>query len=879
MRLMSRGLLFALTSTLSVSLSCGTAEPPRETAAARQASALEPEQESIGWVAKDSGLPEARNGIALAYDAARGNVLLFGGYGTDKLADTWLWNGTRWDVVTPVPGSEVPPVREAHALAYDSARERVVLFGGWGDSGQLGDTWEWDGVKWTNVTPTESSDSPSRRYGHALAYDAARGKVLLFGGNATTGRLADTWEWDGAKWTQLSPTESPPSRYAHALAYDGTREKVVLFGGTSGGLRDDVWEWDGTNWTEILPDDRPSPRAGHTLAYDAVRGKVMLVGGNSTEATQIVDLNDVWEWDGVNWNEVTPASPAESPLGRQEHGLAFDTARGKVVLFGGVGADQMNDTWEWDGTGWTEVKRELPAGRHGHGLAYDAKHGKTVLFGGSAYENLADTWEWDGTTWAEITFTDPNSIPSPRFAPALAYDAAREKVVLFGGSDWATRLNDTWSWDGATKLWQQVTPSDPNESPPPRHNPAIAYDAARERVVLFGGDGDAGFLADTWVWDGVRWENVTPSDPLESPPARSNHALAYDADRERVVLFGGLNESWVLDDTWEWDGTKWTDVTPDTGSPAGRETPSLVYRGEGKVLLFGGNDYSSYLGDAWEWDGTSWTPVISTASPSGRYAASAAFDSARQKVVLFGGYDNRFLDDTWEFGALSGCAIDADCETGVCVGGTCQDLCANVTCAPPDPCHEAACDPHTGSCSHTPIADSGTCGDEPDGGDEIDAGGDTDVDAGGDAGGDTGNDAGENDAGGDEVCRDVEDGTWCAEDGECIVGLCRSGVCERTHRLDGTRCEGGICIAGACMLDREPTEPGGAAGADTDDGGVGSATGPSGAGAAASDEGEEGGGSCSVSARSTTPGSMVTSLAFLTAMGLLRRARRADRRR
>ena len=76
--------------------------------------------------------------------------------------------------------------------------------------------------------------SPLARHGHALGYDSARGRVVLFGGiNDSTGYLSDTWEWDGNVWTQRTPAQSPPARGV-ALAYDSARGRIVLFGGYNG---------------------------------------------------------------------------------------------------------------------------------------------------------------------------------------------------------------------------------------------------------------------------------------------------------------------------------------------------------------------------------------------------------------------------------------------------------------------------------------------------------------------------------------------------------------------------------------------------------------------------------------------------------------------
>ena len=64
-----------------------------------------------------------------------------------------------------------------------------------------------------------------------MAYDAARQRVVLFGGFGG-GHLGDTWEWNGTNWTQLTPSTSPTARNAHAMAYDAARQRVVLLGGT-----------------------------------------------------------------------------------------------------------------------------------------------------------------------------------------------------------------------------------------------------------------------------------------------------------------------------------------------------------------------------------------------------------------------------------------------------------------------------------------------------------------------------------------------------------------------------------------------------------------------------------------------------------------------
>jgi hypothetical protein len=217
----------------------------------------------------------------MAYDAARGQVVLFGG--TNGVPDTWVWDGSSW--VQKFPPNR-PSTRSGHAMAYDAARGQVVLFGGSGSSGALNDTWVWDGYNWIQKFPAHS---PPARSGHAMAYDAARGQVVLFGGG-----LDDTWVWAGTDWVQKFPANRPLGRYNHAMAFDAARGQVVLFGGgIYGGERNDTWVWDGTNWVQKFPANSPSARSGHAMAYDAARGQVVLFGG-------ALPNNDTWLYPGCS---------------------------------------------------------------------------------------------------------------------------------------------------------------------------------------------------------------------------------------------------------------------------------------------------------------------------------------------------------------------------------------------------------------------------------------------------------------------------------------------------------------------------------------------------------------------------------------------------
>ena len=278
-----------------------------------------------------------------------------------------------------------------------------------------------------------------------MTFDAGRGRVVLFGGFASPTFFDDIWEWDGTVWSgPLRPSPRPPPRSEHGLAYDEARGRVVLFGGSGqGGARfDDVWEWNGSSWSgPLTPALRPSARRGHALTYDAARERIILFGGN--DGVFVTEHDDLWAWNGTTWSG--PFTPSPRPTPRNNHALAYDRARERVVLFGGSGGGLQSDVWEWDGAAWSGPRSPTtrPDGRHLHGLAYDEARERVVLFGGNDGALKNDVWDWDGEAWLEVS---PSPGPSERSRHAVTYDGTRGRVITFGGFAGA-RFNDLWELD------------------------------------------------------------------------------------------------------------------------------------------------------------------------------------------------------------------------------------------------------------------------------------------------------------------------------------------------------------------------------------------------------------------------------------------------
>jgi uncharacterized protein (TIGR03437 family) len=308
---------------------------------------------------------------------------------------------------------------------------------------------------WTRQIP---QNFPGPRYEHAMAYDAARGQVVVFGGTRDPSQpfVNETWVWDGSNWTQKFPQNSPSGRGGFAMAYDSAHSQIVLFGGGSNGPPDpfllgDTWVWDGSNWTQKFPQNSPAARGAHAMAYDSAHGQVVLFGGDSNTEIRI-GANDTWVWDGSNWAQ---KQPQISPPARVSPAMAYDSARAQVVLFGGVtntSFSATNDTWVWDGSNWAQKSPQTsPPARTEMGMANDAAHNQVVLFGGFGNQNVYfnDTWSWHGANWVKQS---PQTSPQSRFGHGLAFDSGRGKIFLFGGflENNLQTAQDTWVFEGVS---------------------------------------------------------------------------------------------------------------------------------------------------------------------------------------------------------------------------------------------------------------------------------------------------------------------------------------------------------------------------------------------------------------------------------------------
>jgi hypothetical protein len=308
---------------------------------------------------------------------------------------------------------------------------------------------------------------------------------------------------DGSDGALIVPNH-PNFRENAAAAYHAARDETILFGGQwSSTFYPETWRLDGDtgDWSLVQTSTFVSGRRDHAMTYDPVNEVIILFGGYRADATL---MNDMWSFDGTDWTLLTPATV---PTARFDHVMAARPADGAILLFGGNTGSNVNDTWFWNGTTWAQLAPTMVP--DANSAYFNAMVFHEGLDGWLLYsENTGKTWLFNGTNWSQLTTaTHPNT----GGRPVMAYDAARNEVVLNGGDDLDA---ETWVFTTSND-WAQRTPATvPNR----RRGNALVYDSARERVFTILGDFDSyyRFSADawsstwnrftTWGWDGTDWE-------------------------------------------------------------------------------------------------------------------------------------------------------------------------------------------------------------------------------------------------------------------------------------------------------------------------------------------------------------------------------------
>ena len=362
--------------------------------------------------------------------------------------------------------------------------------------------------------------------------------------SSTTTSSTTTTEAPGS-WRQVDPTGVVPSaRCYQALVYDSTSRGLLMFSGFDGtSALSETWTYDASqnSWGKVLVEEEGQPMSARQMpgAYDPTTRSVVAYDGTS------------WGYAVAEkaWNELGPEGEKLRPT-RLGACMVMDDKTGKVVLFGGTDMSvSYDETWVYDPNTntWTNMSTEgaRPPGRSDAGMAYDPVSGKVVLFGGvdSDFNCLDDTWAYDGpaNTWTQVVTDDA---PSARSGLAMAYDPGSRRIVLFGGIDSQLLCyNDTWAFDMSEGVWTELSPE--GELPQARGRTTMAYSADIDKLVMFGGAavqaadtrgfGYLVYLNDLWVY-GVFLddEEAEESMPIETLVTSTTVPLSNPATTSTV---------------------------------------------------------------------------------------------------------------------------------------------------------------------------------------------------------------------------------------------------------------------------------------------------------------------------------------------------------
>jgi hypothetical protein len=475
------------------------------------------------------------------------------------------------------------------------------------------------------------------------AHDASRGRTVAIGYH---GELR---EFDGVNWHTAAQPLFPALREARMVYDAGSRSTIAcVTTADSGAIA--LLRYNGVSFQRMQTIGDPPQRDGFACAFDSTRGRLVLFGG-----ADIANRNDTYESDGANWTLVTPVN---QPIGRRDASMAYDSQRGRMVLFGGFhGTYAFQDTWEYDGVDWSQIATSsAPPARGSAAMTYDPVRGRTVLVGGDVSpspigSHFADTWEYDGVQWQQIQGLAPIE---PRTSGVACFAAGPQEVLLLGGqSNNGQPLAGVRSFNGTR--WTQ---------PIAQPRPGVRAEAAI--VAAPGGNGLLLIDGDTWLFDGHRWTQ----QPGINPPARilgSSCSSLTD-----VYIFGGysIQNSSYQSDLWKRSGGTWAQVNG--SGPAARDRSAMAYdQARGELVLFGGNDAAGELGDTWVFDGVAWTQRSPAHNPSARFRHTMAFDYQRNVTVLFGGTNSTFLlSDTYTWDGTDWTAVPTGQVTPSSTGGS-----------------------------------------------------------------------------------------------------------------------------------------------------------------------------------------------------------------
>ena len=407
----------------------------------------------------------------------------------------------------------------------------------------------WQTVSLGNVTPDSSGNND---FFLPMVYSRRNGQVLHFTGVAGDAQSAqgDIWIHDGDDWVRQSFVGAPSRRNQSSVAYDEARGRLVVFGGDDGGGLDlnETWEFDGRQWFDRSQPTNmnwPAGRSNAAMTYDASIGRVVMTGGHDTDA-------NVWSWDGTEWTVLAVPGGLPLPDANDTRRLVYDRRLKRLWMIRVqepmVGGAVM---WGLDNGVWMPVPTPFTPNFDAPGtvranrfdVAYDEHRGEIIAV---AHHGDLDAYRFRDGNWADINFPINNTSGSSRIGASLVYDPLRKKVLCYVQSENDVTAFGTlddgmfFEWDGQT--WTEVSP---RLRAPRLEFPPTRYDDVREHTIGFSG-----------LWQGY---DGFATRTLTSP---TNLVQAIQFNPVLGTMLGYSNQGQGGSTTYSFDGTTWSDLSP-----------------------------------------------------------------------------------------------------------------------------------------------------------------------------------------------------------------------------------------------------------------------------------------------------------------------------
>jgi hypothetical protein len=291
----------------------------------------------------------------------------------------------------------------------------------------------------------------------------------------------------------------------------------------------------------------PGARSDFALTYDSGRHALLLHGGflSPTLATS----SETFGWDGTSWTLLASNGPALGYVG-----MAYSVSENRTILVGGLpqnadAGNRSSTTWAFGPAGWSMAATDVGSFYTEVGYNPTTSSVTAVLgFDGSISQNAQ--------TWRNVWSTTPPLPDAKRVSGRLAFDAVKDGMFFFGGTNNASGPTDKSFFQASGQpSWSPVLGT--LLTPSARFAHGMSNDSARNQIVVFGGQDAAGRdLGDTWIWTGTTW---LQRFPITQPAPRSSQRMAYDPDRQLVWMFGG---SPTHNELWSWNGDDWRAYKP-----------------------------------------------------------------------------------------------------------------------------------------------------------------------------------------------------------------------------------------------------------------------------------------------------------------------------